>query len=118
MTIENLKSSSENQQDMEIYKNGTLAHSESILSFGSAKSEGEESLGQIAFSLKFDFEDGNKLIFSVVDCVDIPSIPLANHPYIKGSSKFPSLIIRLVYLMPDKVKKKTKVASNRHRKGF
>ena len=117
MTIENLKTSSENQQDMEIYKNGTLAHSESILSFGSAKSEEEESLGQISFSLKFDFEDGNKLIFSVVDCVDIPSIPLASHPYIKGFLYYKQFINLLVYLMPDKIKKKTKVASNRHRKG-
>ena len=83
--FENLKTSSENnEQDMEIYKNGTLAHSESICSFGSAKSEGEENLGQISFSLKFDFEDGNKLIFSVVDCADIPPVPLASHPYIKG----------------------------------
>ena len=104
---------------MEIYKNGTLAHSESICSFGSAKSGDEEALGQIAFSLKFDFEDGNKLIFNVVDCVDIPPVPLANHPYIKGMKlsrgRFNPF---LVYLMPDKIKKKTKVASNRHREGF
>ena len=66
--------------EMEIYKNTIAEDCQSILS----SCHQPEQYGQIAFSIKFDFENGNRLIFNVIDCIEVPSYPLASHPYIKG----------------------------------
>ena len=75
--------------DMEIYKNNTAEDCQSIVSCANSG----DHYGQISVTVKFDFETGNRLIVNVIDCIEIPSFPLASHPYVKGNIFTPRFCI-------------------------
>ena len=82
--------------DMAVYKNEKISESHVrkkifltnkdllLIQSVSTISEGAENYGQINFSIKFDFENGNRLIFNMIDCIELPAYPITSHPYIKG----------------------------------